>query len=310
MVRPLGVLVALALACSTRPLETGSDSDGPTSSGSSDGDPPGATTTESTTTSGPNPTGVPTPTVTGDPPLPTTSGPFPTTTEPALPDVGTGQPCSLWDEDCPEGQKCMPAASDGSPNWDTLICVPIAPNSVGLGEPCEHLGTGLDGLDTCGLHMMCWDVDPDTGTGTCSSFCNGPHDDPSCTDPEAICIVPADGPLSLCHPTCDPLQPDCSPGDVCVPVHGGFVCTLDASGEDGDAFDACDFVNDCDPGFACVPPSLAPSCDPMQISCCLPYCDVTAPDPCPGLDLECLTWFPEGETLPGLENLGVCGTEP
>lgn len=29
-----------------------------------------------------------------------------------------------------------------------------------------------------------------------------------------------------------------------------------------------------------------------------------------GPDHECLRWFPEGDALPGLENLGVCGTAP
>jgi hypothetical protein len=48
----------------------------------------------------------------------------------------------------------------------------------------------------------------------------------------------------------------------------------------------------------------------MQLTCCLPFCDLTAPDPCPGLDLDCLAWFEDGEQAPGLVDVGVCGLQP
>lgn len=77
-----------------------------------------------------------------------------------------------------------------------------------------------------------------------------------------------------------------------------------------DTFGTCDFINPCGPGSVCTDSDLSPDSDPTQQSCCLPYCDLAAPDPCPGLDLAGLAWCDADESPPGLADNGVCGLEP
>jgi hypothetical protein len=206
--------------------------------------------------------------------------------------------------------KCMPVSLDGDSAWESLRCVPIAPEPDGLNEPCELLGTGLDGLDTCDIHTMCWDVDRDTGEGTCLGMCTGSVERPDCEGPQATCLLTGDGVVNLCFPNCDPLESDCPAGQVCVPAPNGdsFLCAHQAG--QGQVFEACEFQATCEPGLVCLDSSLAPECDPQQFGCCLPFCDLTEPDTCPGMDLVCLPWWEMAEDVPGLENVGVCGVMP
>src|SRR5690606_12305547 len=158
-------------------------------------------------------------------------------TDVAPPDQGPGVYCDIWDEDCAEGQKCMPVSLDGDSAWESLACVPIAPEPDALNEPCQLLGTGLDGLDTCEQHTMCWNVDPDTGEGTCLGLCTGTPDVPTCADPGAVCQISGEGVLNLCIPKCDPLEQDCPDGEACIPNHNNaFVCVIDVGGDEGQAF--------------------------------------------------------------------------
>ncbi|MFY0532131.1 hypothetical protein [Nannocystis pusilla] len=89
-------------------------------------------------------------------------------------------------------------------------------------------------------------------------------------------------------------------------VLGSFLCVLDASGDEGQAFDGCEFANACDPGLSCLDPELAVECDPMSTGCCVPFCDISAPNTCPGQGQECISWYEDVPALPGLENVGVC----
>ncbi|PCC75523.1 hypothetical protein SAMN02745121_00063 [Nannocystis exedens] len=316
--RPLVLLPLVLAACVARP------------SGDTDDQPTGEPATAATESdSGPDPSGS-----TSAPPTtaPPTTGPAPTTTEPTSgtattdapepttdaitttpfipgPDVGSLVECDPWVEDCPQGQKCMPWASDGGNHWNALKCVDIAPNPDGLGEPCSVIGSPVSGEDTCDKHMQCFNVDPDTLQGTCLAMCTGTPDKPGCEQPDAICSLSGDGVLALCLPQCDPLAPDCRPGDTCIPhpKGSGFVCVIDAGGDEGQLFDACEFTNFCDPGLLCIGPKLASECDPAETGCCLPFCDLTAPPSCPGQGQECLSWFEQGQAPPGHEDLGVCG---
>ena len=219
--------------------------------------------------------------------------------------------CDVWQSDCPEGQKCAPA-SNGEAPFGSSRCVPVVPEPDGLYEPCEALGTFSDGLDTCGAQTMCLDVELDTKTGTCLGLCTGSADAPVCADPDAICLVASPGMLNVCRPTCDPLLQDCISDHVCLPnlQIADAVCVSDASGEDGQLFDPCDFPNDCDPGLICVGSSSASECDPMANRCCLPFCDTSEVNTCPGQDQVCLGWFPDGVGPPALADLGVCSVPP
>jgi hypothetical protein len=213
--------------------------------------------------------------------------------------------CSIWERDCPPGMKCMPYANDGGASWNATICTPIARDPQGIGDPCDGSQT-LEGVDDCDIHMMCWDVDPDTDEGECVGFCIGNEVEFSCADPNATCHVPAEGVLALCLPNCHPLDEPCDEGDLCVPSNDTFVCAPDASGEGGAAGDPCEFINVCDPGLFCANAESVPGC--ADIGCCAAFCDLTAGDPCPGAaeGVECVAWFEEGSAPAGYEALGAC----
>lgn len=316
LTRLLPLLVLAGCALRDPSDSQGIDSDGGSSSateGGGSGIPPvqttsGAPTTVSTTVPGDPTTGA----------LPSTGEPDPTasasdTTAGFIipPDNGGGGlECDTWTEDCPEGQKCMPFANDGGSAWNDLKCVPIVPDPDQFGEPCEAIGSGVSGEDTCDKHLMCWDVDKDTLEGTCIPMCTGSPEAPGCEHPGTTCVLTSEGVLTLCLPQCDPILQDCPGDDLCIPNPASldsFLCVLDGSGEEGQALDPCEYANACDKGLYCVPPELADECDPMFAGCCLPFCDVTAPNSCPGQGTECIPWFEDGQAPPGLENLGICG---
>lgn len=152
---------------------------------------------------------------------------------------------------------------------------------------------------------MCWDVDPETLEGYCVAFCVGDEANPMCEDANASCAMASDGALALCLPNCDPLVQACGEGDGCYPVAGGFHCAPDASGDGGAAGEACEFLNACDPGSACVGAELVPEC--MGASgCCSSFCDLTVePPPCLP-EQECTPWYEAGQAPAGYEDVGVC----
>lgn len=225
-------------------------------------------------------------------------------------DVGPGpNECSQWVQDCPDGEKCMPADSDGFGSWDALKCVPVARGAGKPGEPCTVEGSGDSGIDDCERGAMCWDVDADTDQGTCVALCTGTPDQPVCAEPGTACFDAINGIVTVCLPTCDPLAKDCPDGETCVPGipdPNDFVCVFEASGEKGQEFDGCEFVNECDPGLMCANPALATECDENVWGCCLAFCDLTMPS-CNGAGAQCLPWLEDGQGPPELQKLGVCG---
>ena len=216
--------------------------------------------------------------------------------------------CSMFEQDCPPGQKCMPYANDGGNNWNATMCVPIANDPAQLDEPCAVEESGVSGVDNCDLGLMCWDVDPDTLQGECIAMCAGDVTDPVCPDPTDWCSITGDGILTLCLGTCDPVAPDCDADEVCVPVPTErFVCTTNATPEgEGNDGDPCEFVNVCNPGLVCVGAEFVPGCDD-EPGCCTAFCDLTDPD-CSGT--SCLPWFEDGQAPAELEHVGICGVEP
>lgn len=303
------LLSALTLAC---PGGTGGT-----------GDPTGATTDPSTTSTTSEPitdsTSLPAPTGTG--PVLTTGGT--TTTTDSDPDSCWGHArepglrcsydwmpaqCDPWGQDCPAGHKCSAYSNDGDDSLDWLKCVPVFPDPDQVGEPCTIEGSAVSGIDSCDHGARCWHVDPGTGTGICVPLCTGSPDAPIC--PEGTTCASPQGLLILCLPPCDPLAADCPPDELCVPnpegPHG-FYCTPDHSNDAGQVFDPCQFPAACDPGLACLASSLADECAPMLVGCCLPFCDTAAPNTCPGTLQECLPWHEMGMAPPGLDNVGVCG---
>jgi hypothetical protein len=220
-------------------------------------------------------------------------------------DVASPGECSTFEEDCPPGSKCMPFASGNSGTWNSTKCVPVMQDPAGPGEPCFVEESGVSGVDNCDFHAMCFFVDQATLQGRCVAMCSGSPQVPVCP-PESQCIIANDGVLTVCLPTCDPLDiASCNPGEVCVFSTDAFLCVSDISQDDGDFPDGCEFLNECDPGFACIAPSLVPQCGQDESGCCSPYCDLGQPNLCPP-GLACAPWFDQGQAPPGLEDVGVC----
>ncbi len=227
------------------------------------------------------------------------------------PSEGGANECDVWEQDCPDGEKCMPWADNGAGGWNALRCTPLDPAPVAVGGVCMVEDSALSGIDNCELGAICWGVDTETNLGTCLGMCTGSPDAPSCADPTATCSISNEDVLILCLPGCDPLLQDCGPGDVCIANNDAFLCVPDASGEEGVAGDPCEFLNVCDPGLSCLGPDVVPGCLGAS-GCCSPYCDlgdlgagadcVTAL----GVGVECVPFYAEGLAPPGYEDVGVC----
>ena len=158
--------------------------------------------------------------------------------------------------------------------------------------------------DTCEKSSVCWNVDLQTGEGTCLEFCHGIPRNPFC--PQGfVCHIPSDGLLNVCLPWCDPLAQDCAGDELCLPYGNSWGCVLDASGEEGQYGDPCEYANTCDPGLICLNPEYVPDC--QASGCCSPFCDTSAPNTCPTEGQVCIPWYEEGMAPPGLEHVGVCG---
>jgi hypothetical protein len=312
---------ALLLGCTDRPLdgdEAGATSTGQVSTTSTGADP---TTSTSTSTSG-DVTGHPHP---GTATFPTTTASTTATTgpdtgmdtgdfttscgficEPDLPPNGIDCPgTQQLDPECPVGHKCTIEESLGDTH-----CVEIALNPKGMYEPCTMMGHAWSGLDDCGLGMVCWGAN-ERGEGTCVGLCDGSPDDCVCADPKAQPTWCQECAVGLCLPGCDPLLQDCDDdAEVCVPDgDDGFFCVVDASGDEGQANDVCEFVNVCDKGLFCADAGFAgEGCPPGSPGCCTPFCEFPG-GACPNPDQQCVQFF-DPMQLPKDDPqlaIGVCG---
>jgi hypothetical protein len=223
---------------------------------------------------------------------------------------GVANECDVWENDCPEGQKCMPWANDGGSSWNATKCTPLSANPAQVGDDCMVEGSGVSGIDNCDSRAMCYYVDNETNTGTCIGFCEGTPASPTC-DPGFICTIVNEGVLTLCRPACDPLLQNCNEDQACLQATGadGFTCIIDASGESGAAGDPCEFINACDPGLFCAAAEGVPNCAGAE-GCCSEFCDLTEAEPVSACSLgggqDCVPWFEEGSAPPDYEHVGVC----
>jgi hypothetical protein len=220
-------------------------------------------------------------------------------------DMGYAPWCDNFAQDCPSGYKCSAYAEGGGNSWNALKCVPVMEGAVGVGEACFVEGNGVSGIDNCELGAYCWETDAEN-KGVCVGLCSGSPEAPVCP-PKSICAIWGSGILNLCLGTCDPLTLDCvQSGDVCISTGDTFICVLDASGEEAQAHDPCEYANSCDPGLACVNSTAAVECDPAVSGCCEPFCDLSEPNLCPGQGQVCTPWFEQGQAPEGYEKVGVC----
>jgi hypothetical protein len=214
--------------------------------------------------------------------------------------------CSTWNQDCPPGEKCMPWANDGGIGWNATRCSPLADEPASVGEPCTVEESGVSGIDTCDATSMCWNVDPETMEGMCTSFCLGSENDPICLEPGQHCLVSEVGALSICLPDCNPLLQECQDGQGCWPIGDVFGCSPDACRASGAYGDPCSpgYGNVCCPGLVCVDAAEVPGC--RTTGCCTDICDLGEPSLCNDPTQSCLPWYEPGQAPPGYEDVGVC----
>ncbi|MEM7152037.1 MAG: hypothetical protein AAF799_04305 [Myxococcota bacterium] len=197
--------------------------------------------------------------------------------------TGPSGPCSMVEQDCPPGEKCLPYANDSS-SWNDRHCVPVVDEPQGPDEPCSVFGDASDWTDDCDATSMCRGAS-ETGTGYCIEFCIGDDTNPFCANRCDYCPVFGESVVSVCLQACDPLAPDCFAGEACLPSRSGnvFACSVFAPSPDGAFGDPCRFINACIPGSVCWGGEGVPDCDGPTSGCCMPYCPLEGPDPCPTL---------------------------
>jgi len=194
-----------------------------------------------------------------------------------------GIECDIWAQDCPEGEKCMPWANDGSSQWNTPRCAPIAEAPGAPGDPCAVEGSSWSGVDDCDIATICWNADPDTLAGSCVAFCGGSEANPTCAG-QATCFTAYDDVINLCLPSCNPLAPACEPGLACVESYSEalpdtFACVPASLVADRSTYAAaCDDVIGCGTGLLCTVPEDVPTCGS---ECCTMLCDPLAANVCP-----------------------------
>lgn len=292
-----GVIAVLLSGCSDDWLPTSSGVPTTTPDSTSEGASEGPTTTAgsglTTGSSGESPTD---PSSTGSP---TTTG-------------SSGGMCNIFDQDCPNGEKCTAFASPHTFIPDGIKCVPIPDNPKAHNEPCAVGPEGL-GDDNCDLGSVCLDLDYD-GSGFCLPYCTGDSQNPMCEGSDRTCVKLFFGfDFGNCFKQCDPLVQDCSAGEGCymdaIKVGGtNFVCLpVVQEGKDKVYGDNCIGWSSCEPGYACLYEEFVPGCSGL---CCSPWCDTSEGDgPCTDIDptMSCVPWYAEQDAPPGLETVGVCG---
>jgi hypothetical protein len=217
-------------------------------------------------------------------------------------DVWVADQCDPYEQDCPDGEKCVPYGSTGG-NWDANKCVPIMGDGE-PGEPCWYGGV-YEATDDCDATSVCWDVMAVDGEaiGTCHSLCTGTADNPECPVGSS-CLIASDSSVNICIFNCSPILQDCGRGLACFWANGNFNCIFTT--QDIPAGEPCGFINDCAKGLSCTTAEVLPSCEGS--ACCTLFCDVELGDQqCEAMPgTSCVPFFEDGQAPPGYELLGLC----
>jgi hypothetical protein len=225
---------------------------------------------------------------------------------PYNPDIGETFPCDLLEQNCPNGEKCVPYGSTGG-FWDENKCVPVIGEQA-PGEPCTYGGT-VESTDDCDATSFCWDVQDVDGEalGTCAQFCTGTPDDPECPA-GGQCLEWNCDCIYLCVATCDPILQDCGEGLACYWATNAFHCVVTMQGVPSG--EPCGYINDCAGGNGCIDTDALPNCG--GAACCSPWCELGAGDvPCEAVPgTTCVPFFEQGLAPLGYEHVGVCLLSP
>ncbi|EDM77708.1 putative lipoprotein [Plesiocystis pacifica SIR-1] len=211
------------------------------------------------------------------------------------------EPCDMFAQDCPEGDKCVPEIVGGQ--LQQAVCTTVVGDTP-YGEPCS-LVEGGQGYDTCDDASWCFNLIEVEGelVGTCTPFCTGNAEDADCPEGYA-CQLSAEGP-PVCVDICDPLVQDCPGNQACYWTNSHFACVpTTAKLETGQP---CGFINDCDEGSMCLSAEVLNGCS--EASCCGDYCSLAGGDgPCQAIDpaYVCEPFFEEGMAPEEWADVGVC----
>ena len=214
--------------------------------------------------------------------------------------------CDPWQQDCPEGEKCVPYGSTGGPHYDAQKCVQITNDGM-AGDECTYAGI-VEGNDSCDADSFCWPTQgpEDQLVGHCTAFCTGTPDDPMCPA-EYSCLISNDGSINFCVPECNPLDPEptCANDWSChyQESPGIFGCWLGDVGEGETCVGGDQLYDDCGEGLTCYDGEHLPMCEGDR--CCAAFCDVSDPM-CNAPGTTCTTLWENAMAPPGYENLGVC----
>lgn len=206
-------------------------------------------------------------------------------------DLEQPEECKTWDDQCGDGEKCLPYVSDNGGTQNAMGCFPVVTQPDETGAPCQPLVffSGMThSLDTCERGDFCW-------IEVCRPLCQGAPDSWVCPQGFGCLELLA---LAVCEPLCDPLEPDCAQGEVCAPGPLYFRCVPGTG--DGQLFETCS-DGDCAPGLYCAPHWTAVECDS---NCCNSLCELDSGQ-CPGVGQQCLQFYPPSAP-PEYDNLGAC----
>lgn len=192
-------------------------------------------------------------------------------------DIQNGTDCDVFEQDCAEGEKCVPTT--WSQFYGVSRCVPVL-GEQGVDEPCEYHGHEL-GSDDCDANSHCWNLEQtEEGgyVGSCVPICQGTGwEDATCEGQGESCfgyecrLIGQVG-MPLCVESCDPMAQDCGEGMSCV-YYGGYVdtvCAVQTLETPKLTGETCESASDCAPGLMCGNADYLPSCEGW--SCCTPFC--------------------------------------
>jgi hypothetical protein len=169
---------------------------------------------------------------------------------------------------CPSGDKCVPSFGGGGGGVKGT-CVPVAPGSVGEGQPCTPGNSGNTINDNCAGGLIC-DNDGPNSTNVCRKICSS---DSGCATGNR-CGLLFTASYGVCLPTCTAFGAGCPAGNDCsVPFDdvaatqtsevGFFVCKKTGTVA---VWQQCQGDSDCAAGLACD-----------RQAGCFPACDTTHP---------------------------------
>ena len=313
----VGVLgaIALDLACSTRPVDpaqegsegadssTASSSPGTTSLGTG----PGTTSSTAGTTEGTTAgTTAGTGTTAGSSTGASSSGEGCNFLCPEDSDSDGGDSCTVLDQDCPAGSKCVWWAPEfGGPRREAAQCVPVS----GQAKPFEPCVLNEDYSDDCGPESYCLEVYGTANHGFCAPFIgNDIYDCGAFPGTHPALENGSSFPEACLSFECQPLLPDsCPDGMRCTfyPawLYASMHCWIVPPEADLPVGAPCDF-GECGEGKLCASAEWLPECAGDR--CCAEWCDLEAPVcATPGTVCEP---FPVNNyhDAPGFETLGAC----